>query len=82
MLIFRLKLDPGVRRKCMRLRRLAWTKYKRVARPFPWISMSRGPTGPPYNFSFMDPPFSPFHVVSIGYYGPYVMCPFMVPIVN
>ena len=41
-----------------------------------------GAHGPPYNFSFMDPPFSPFHVVSIGYYGPYVMCPFMVPIVN
>ena len=41
-----------------------------------------GAHGPPYNFSFMDPPFSPFQMVSIGYYGPYVMCPFMVPIVN
>jgi len=41
-----------------------------------------GAHGPPYNISFMDPPFIPFQLVSRLIMGPYVMCPFMVPIVN
>ena len=34
-----------------------------------------GAHGPPYNISFMDPPFIPFQLVSRLIMGPYVMCP-------
>ena len=39
-----------------------------------------GAHGPPLYFSFMDPPFSPFQLVSRLIMGPYEMCPFMSPI--
>ena len=67
---FWLKLDPGVRRKCMRLRQLAWTKYKRVARPFPWISLSRGPTGPLITFPSWTRPSVLFKWFQLAIMGP------------